>query len=288
MKDELGKDVLRDVSRSFYLTLRLLPGRMREVTSLGYLLARASDTIADCGGTREDRLAMLHDFERELGGERVREFFQRCGKVSCEEGLKNGERVLMRRMSEVLEALPELKNWERAEVEKVVGTILKGQKWDLERFPEGEVTGLEEEIELESYCYRVAGCVGEFWTEIGFGCYENFSRLSKAEMRQLGRNYGCGLQLVNILRDEEEDRERGRRYLVGERSLWMGRAREYLEDGLAYAKEVRPWRVRMATVLPAMLGLKTLDLLAGSEPGERVKVSRKTVKLCLWQAVWYQ
>src|SRR2546423_5496602 len=38
---------LKDVSRSFYLTLRVLPGKIRPQIGLAYLLARATDTIAD-------------------------------------------------------------------------------------------------------------------------------------------------------------------------------------------------------------------------------------------------
>src|SRR5215831_11546936 len=39
--------LLRQVSRSFYLTLRVLPGRIRSQIGLAYLLARTTDTIAD-------------------------------------------------------------------------------------------------------------------------------------------------------------------------------------------------------------------------------------------------
>src|SRR5712692_5304900 len=39
--------LLKEVSRSFYLTLRVLPGAIRPQISLAYLLARATDTIAD-------------------------------------------------------------------------------------------------------------------------------------------------------------------------------------------------------------------------------------------------
>ena len=51
--------LLRDVSRSFYLTLRILPGAVRQQIGLAYLLARATDTIADKYGVEvgEDWLA---------------------------------------------------------------------------------------------------------------------------------------------------------------------------------------------------------------------------------------
>jgi phytoene/squalene synthetase len=37
----------QSVSRSFYLTIRFLPRPLREPVGLAYLLARATDTIAD-------------------------------------------------------------------------------------------------------------------------------------------------------------------------------------------------------------------------------------------------
>src|ERR1700680_482903 len=39
--------LLKGVSRSFYVSVRSLPRRIRMPIALGYLLARASDTIAD-------------------------------------------------------------------------------------------------------------------------------------------------------------------------------------------------------------------------------------------------
>ncbi|WP_052310651.1 squalene/phytoene synthase family protein [Granulicella mallensis] len=39
--------LLKSVSRSFYITLRVLPVGMRDQIGLAYLLARATDTIAD-------------------------------------------------------------------------------------------------------------------------------------------------------------------------------------------------------------------------------------------------
>ena len=43
----LGGSILRSVSRSFYLSIRTLPWRLREPVALAYLLARATDTVAD-------------------------------------------------------------------------------------------------------------------------------------------------------------------------------------------------------------------------------------------------
>jgi len=42
-----SNDLLKATSRSFYLTLRVLPAAVRSQIGLAYLLARTTDTIAD-------------------------------------------------------------------------------------------------------------------------------------------------------------------------------------------------------------------------------------------------
>src|SRR5436189_1188382 len=67
--DRMVADLLRPVSRSFFLTLRVLPGKIRPQIGLAYLLARTTDTIADTELVPEEkRLAALQALrERILG-----------------------------------------------------------------------------------------------------------------------------------------------------------------------------------------------------------------------------
>src|SRR5256712_11186491 len=70
MPSDLLGDLLRQVSRSFYLSLAILPTALREPIGLAYLLARAADTIADTElVARKDRLAHLETVRRACGGE---------------------------------------------------------------------------------------------------------------------------------------------------------------------------------------------------------------------------
>ena len=56
----LLRSLLKSVSRSFYLTLSILPAGMRDPVGLAYLLARAADTIADTSLiAQEKRLELL-------------------------------------------------------------------------------------------------------------------------------------------------------------------------------------------------------------------------------------
>src|SRR5580698_1508711 len=61
---ELIGPLLRDVSRSFYLTLRISPREIRPQISLAYLLARATDTIADTKAVpRAKRIVALQQLQ---------------------------------------------------------------------------------------------------------------------------------------------------------------------------------------------------------------------------------
>src|SRR3981189_276498 len=61
----LRTTILRSVSRSFYLSIRLLPQQLREPIALAYLLARTTDTVADTtripGTVRMEALKMFSD-----------------------------------------------------------------------------------------------------------------------------------------------------------------------------------------------------------------------------------
>ena len=94
------------------------------------------------------------------------------------------------------------------------------------------------------------------------------------------------MQLVNILRDMEEDAARGRAYLCSAPLLWQERAARYLNDGLDYARRLGAFRLRFTAMLPALLGIRTLRLIARRAGSERVKISRRTVYSSMLYAVW--
>jgi farnesyl-diphosphate farnesyltransferase len=69
MRSELLSSLLKDVSRSFYLTMRILPARIRPQIGTAYLLARTTDTIADTGVISiESRLAALQRLRENILG----------------------------------------------------------------------------------------------------------------------------------------------------------------------------------------------------------------------------
>lgn len=291
--------LLREVSRSFYLSIRVLPRPMRGPVGLAYLLARASDTLADTPDV-DSRLkqSLLEGFAEELDGGDGK--WRSDLTDFCERQTHEGERVLIGRMNLLFDQLAELPGEQRQHVTAVAKTIISGQQLDVERAASGE-RRMPDADTLEDYCHRVAGCVGLFWTRIGLTTLgSEFSDAGGGELEAMGERFGRGLQLVNILRDLPGDLAQGRCYLpvepepdriLKESTHWRGIARQRMEDGVNYARRMRSRRLRIAVGLPALLGLETLERLDEAdwsmlEAG--VKVSRRTVRQCFWRSLWLQ
>jgi farnesyl-diphosphate farnesyltransferase len=308
--------LLRDVSRSFYLTLRVLPGAVRDPIGLAYLLARATDTIADTEAIAvEERLRALRELRACI-----------LSPEPCTISLPAlrdkqtipGEKILLERINEALELLFEGAAPDRALMQKALETITEGQLLDLTRFRNGaagnRIIALQSNQELDDYTFRVAGCVGEFWTRI---CWSHLSPKPNTELESLverGIRYGKGLQLVNILRDLPSDLRKGRCYLP-EPALaaagllphnlldstfeprlrpvynqWLDEAEAHLKVGWSYVIDLPfSWaRVRLACAWPILIGLQTAAKLrhgAVLDSTQRIKISRREVRRILRQSV---
>lgn len=290
---ELEGDVLRGVSRSFYLSLRFLPAPMRNPAGIAYLLARASDTIADSSTiSAEERMDFLHLHKLQVAGH--------AESAPWPQNLIDGtpdakEKRLLKNHVPILEALRGIDPDSLALIREVLATIIGGQKLDLERFgnasPQNIVT-LADDAALEDYTWRVAGCVGEFWTKLGFATLgDQFSKAPPDEMLGLATEYGCGLQLVNILRDLPADLRAGRCYLpvadpcneaklMAAFSTWREIAVRRLGSGMQYSKALRSKRLRIASSLPALIGRETLALLENAtfrDLENRIRIPRNRV-----------
>lgn len=291
--------LLQGVSRSFYLSIRLLPAALRAPVSVAYLLARATDTVADAAGLPAvERLAALDRMRASLLDGPAWDADAIAGAVGVPQ-----EQELLRRWDTLLGELDALPRSDQASVNTVLGHITRGQALDLQRFPgDGAVHALPDAAALDEYTYLVAGCVGEFWTDLCLAHLPAYAARPPQEMRQLGRSFGMGLQLVNIVRDLGDDLAAGRCYLPADELAaagltpdtatsdadrllpvwrhWQQAAERRLEDGIAYAEAVGPRRLRASVALPALIGRRTLQRLEAAGPAAlhtRVKVPRSEV-----------
>lgn len=304
-RDSLRGPVLRSVSRSFYLSLRFLPKALRDPLSLAYLLARATDTIADTVEPPATlRIEALRDLAAAIQGTASTKTTDALRKSFAPLQSDKAERTLIEELPALLTWLDELSADDRAEVRSVLVKINRGQSLDLQRFGAGdEIRALKNAAELDEYTYLVAGCVGEFWTRLCFAHLKNFSARPESEMSALGVRYGQGLQLINILRDAGDDLRQGRCYFPADEinslgltptkilrdpiriepvlTKWREKAEQGIEAGKEYAAAIRSRRVRFATALPAKIGARTLALLREAGAGaltRRIKVSRSEIR----------
>jgi farnesyl-diphosphate farnesyltransferase len=315
----LRTDILRSVSRSFYLSIRFLPAPLREPIALAYLLARTTDTVADTTGisgpVRMEVLKMLADG---IQGKASREVVinQVASFVPLQESA--GERMLLDSLPDCLEWLQQTGGADRDDIRAVLEKITHGQMLDLHRFDpptdgfagantRAQVRALHTAADLDEYTYLVAGCVGEFWTRLCFRHLRSFASLTQDEMLALGRRYGMALQLINVLRDAGSDLRAGRCYFPEEElaavglsaaqilsesdrfqpiyQKWMEKAQDGLACGMQYSRAIRNGRVRAATVLPALIGARTLTLLGkagASALNQTIKIPRREVRRMIW------
>ncbi len=306
--EEMGTALLASVSRSFSLTIRLLPDPLREPISLGYLLARATDTVADTTPVAPAvRLEHLRALLEMIKSGPDPELLQPLQRDLTSRQTHEGERALLKQLDRALSWLDSQPVEDRWELRRTLARIGRGQELDVLRFAEGTAdvpVALATVEEFDEYTYLIAGCVGELWTRL---CERHlpagWRKKDEAEMFSLGRRFGQGLQTVNILRDLPEDLSSGRCYLPADLLVKHGlairdlshapqqvrplldelrtKALEHLDAAWDYVRALGPYKLRYACALPVLIGLETLGLLAKTSPleaDERLKVSRSSVR----------
>lgn len=312
--------LLKSVSRSFYLSLRVLPSDLRAAMGLGYLLCRAADTVADTAVLAPaDRLALLSDIRSAfdvfpLPPARAQVLVEKI--KSGVSGPTTAERELLERYQEGLDALLALPKTDQALVQRVVVAVVKGMEMDLTTFgaSEGEnvkdrpVVALANEDALERYLEWIGGAPGVFWTDLS-ASHRTALQPSLAALRNDALRFGTGLQLINILRDLRADLRNGRCYIPATRLAAAGLSPEDLrsprkEDvflplyhelidsavdrlraGYTYVAALprTMLRLRAAVWWPLVIGLRTLALLreASTVLGETA-----TVKVARKEMYW--
>ena len=316
----LLRQILKRVSRSFYLSLIVLPRAARDQVSLAYLFCRAADTIAD---TRmlpcAERLQSLETFRQHFqAGSDRRELLQLRDHFIPHQG-SEGERQLMHHLPECFQLYAELSEPDQRLIRELVATLTQGMEMDLIQFPteDGKAPrALPDADALDRYIYYVAGVVGAFWTNIHAAHVPRLQCLNLNHMRELGIRFGKGLQLTNVLKDLGPDLRLGRCYLpktylqahqLDVLDLRQPGAQERIQpilhrlvrdtlDHLDHAREYigqlprRPVRLRLSCMWPLLFALQTLEVICTSttllEPDANVKISRQAVYRTMFNSLW--
>lgn len=312
--------LLKRVSRSFYLSVRILPGPVQAQVGLGYLLARAADTIADTALLPpSSRVTLLEALRAAVHGDEmarndvpdlIRAELSAAGTTTgpgTAAAAAQAEQELLGELGECLTLLgPRAQDGaalppgppglfsasDRALIERVLDQLITGMVRDLVRFPIADgrvapsrVVALATRDELDEYTYFAAGCVGEFWTDLMAAHRSTVAHLGEPELRERGVKLGKALQMVNVVRDVAADLRNGRCYWPLELLAPHGLTPERLAS-LA-APRAEPPTLAEADALRAVsaeLLQKTRALCIASWPYVReIPVSEVRLRLaCTW------
>jgi len=318
MSSELNDSLqalLKATSRSFYLTLRVLPGAIQSRIGLAYLLARTTDTIADTEIVPPaQRLEALQRLQGRISGQTSGPL--NFGQLAQQQAVP-AEKLMLEKVEESLSALGKFSDADQELIRAVLKTITSGQELDLQRFAgasDAKIIALQSEAELDDYTYRVAGCVGGFWTKMCRAHLFPNATIDESQLITDGIRFGKGLQLVNILRDLPVDLRKGRCYLPAEklaeinlspadllessnesrlRPLYnhlLDAAESHLKAGWVYTNclPAGQMRVRLACAWPILIGVRTISRLRSGrilDPAQCIKVPRNEVKWMMLRSV---
>ena len=209
--------ILPGVSRTFALTIPVLPERLATVVTNAYLLCRIADTIEDDADLNDRQKTQFHKRFLSVieGREDAGTFAEDLSPLLSARTLPD-ERNLVSNTASVVRVMRGFSRQER----KALTRCLKIMCTGMPKFQRNKtLRGLRDLKELGAYCYVVAGVVGEMLTEL-FCVHSPDLAKNRREMNRLAVSFGQGLQMTNILKDIWDDRRDGTCWLP--RSMFAG------------------------------------------------------------------
>lgn len=209
---ELMYEHLNKVSRSFALTIPLIPNPLRDCISLAYLLCRVVDTVEDdARAPLVDRITWLSDFSFLSGSDFadldvLLALKKRALELTSTGGSAADDIELLKVMDKAVNLLLSYDEEIQAVLCRALSIMSHGMSSNLRRRLHEANHTVSDLDEVDSYCYFVAGVVGEMLAEL-FVLHDR--EVDKKELLELAVSFGEGLQLTNILRDRARDATRG-------------------------------------------------------------------------------
>ncbi|MCL2260928.1 MAG: phytoene/squalene synthase family protein [Fibromonadales bacterium] len=267
MSWKYAEETLDRVSRTFALNIKVLGKKLRRPVLLAYLYMRMADTIEDDPDlSAEEKSDLLKKFSQAVNSCDADGFVS-----SLPQGWKTSEKSDCALCCNAALVIPLLREYNGDPIKKAVEEMCSG----MAEFASRKFV-IENEADLDRYCYFVAGLVGGMLTELW----------GHKELRKLAISFGLALQLVNIIKDIQEDslrkvcfvpqelyRKHGINYA---REFLIQKAKRHLQDAKDYIKSLPRYkhRIRLFCLWPSLMAAANLRVL--SEGGN--KITRDTVK----------
>lgn len=300
--------VLQGVSRTFALTIPQLPPELSRIVSNAYLLCRIADTIEDDNALTSKQKRQWSDrfINVVAGNASANDFAQELKPLLSEKAL-DAERDLVKNTTRVIRITHSFNTNQHRALERCIRIMAEG----MARYQEHEtLDGLKDLSDMDTYCYYVAGVVGEMLTEL-FCDYSDTIAQMRSELFNLAGSFGQGLQMTNILKDVWDDHGKKICWLPrdvfedagldlsdlcpnADRTLFTGGMERliavthgHLRNALKYTLLIprAETGIRRFCTWAIGLALFTLKKIARNPhytSGQEVKVKRRVVRLTVW------
>lgn len=301
------KYLLRTASRTFALGIERLPGILCEATTIAYLLLRVSDYLEDNEDMGTDqKVALLNIWVNVL---REEEKVEKLISHITSADTTNPDAIVARQAKEILQHLRSLP----VDVQEIIVRHVIHSTQGMARWTQ-KGPNVADEKEMDDYMFEVAGRVGYLVTQL-FAWYSITIRRKEQEIMPLAREFGLGLQTVNVIRGLREDFERGWVYVPAKYLHDLGltkeqlfdaqhrelalqvldmltqKAERHLQEALKYVKSLPWWQhgIRLGCIFPLMFAIRTLAVCRRNAQvfESEAKITRNEVKkIVLDSTLW--
>ncbi|MFN8943497.1 MAG: squalene/phytoene synthase family protein, partial [Pseudobdellovibrionaceae bacterium] len=276
---------LEQVSRSFAVSIQALSEPLKDYVGLAYLLCRVVDTIEDSNWNNQtDQAKAFETFESFLITKPLLESFENF-RASFPLDLVREEKELIDDSHQLFQRYHQLPVEIRNCLQNPILSMSRGMKFFI--FRDFKKLKLKSRLEVDQYCFFVAGVVGELLTNLA-----NQISKSKTSAQVKDRSsqepfslveayhFALFLQKVNILKDKETDENSGRFLIPDRNSLWL-QLENHSEFAFNYIekipKHLNDFKLFCSWAL--FLGLNALsDMVSSSEKSNQTKISREQAK----------
>lgn len=278
LSDEELDRLLEKTSRTFALSIPLLPDPTRREVGLAYLLFRIADTLEDAETWPAARqVEALHAFaELMLEPDLAEAERQAAGWLTDPPVEHEGYLELLAATPQVVASFLELSPDARHLIGHHTARTSRGMAGFVGRKEEtGGTLQLADLDDLRAYCYVVAGIVGEMLTALFLLGREILEPLT-VFLEKRAAAFGEALQLVNILKDSAGDEVHGRNFLPTQvaRAEVFALAREDLRSAGEYVRRLQevgaPRGLVAFIALPVRMAAASLDRVEEAGPGAKL------------------
>lgn len=276
-KAEFYQSHLDRVSRSFAFCIARLEGPLRAQVGLSYLLCRLLDTVEDAEWTAfEQQQRAFENFDSFIAEPPSAPAVELWVKA-FPRGLPKGETILLKDAFQLFSDFHNLTQEMRLPLARSIRSMSAGMRHFMERKAKTGRLVLKNAVDVNRYCFFVAGLVGEILTNLrGSEPGSSFGRLKDAF------GFGLFLQKVNLLKDQASDEQVGR-FLVPSRSQLFHSVLQDADAAFRFLKALpeREKGFRLFCAWSLFLGLASLPWIQrANAESSAVKIPRdQTVAL---------